>query len=139
MAERLKSLEVEHVVVVHPDALNVEVGEGMAIMAGSVINADMVIKRHITVNTAAAVDHDCLIEDFIHLAPGSHLARDNCWIRSANRHWNLCYIRKLSIFVNDNSCSWGVKDMSTIHDVAGNRSLCNYRFQSSEASSWRGR
>ncbi len=26
------------------------------------------------INTAATVDHDCLIEDFAHIGPGSHLA-----------------------------------------------------------------
>ncbi|MGQ9472602.1 MAG: NeuD/PglB/VioB family sugar acetyltransferase [Candidatus Caldatribacteriaceae bacterium] len=77
VAERFKSLGVEYAVVVHPDAClgrNVEIGEGMVVVAGAVINADTFIRRHVIVNTAATVDHGCLIEDFVHLAPGSHLA-----------------------------------------------------------------
>jgi sugar O-acyltransferase (sialic acid O-acetyltransferase NeuD family) len=44
--------------------------------AGAVINPDARLGMGVLVNTAATVDHDCIIEDGVHLAPGVHLAGD---------------------------------------------------------------
>lgn len=34
----------------------------------------MVIGEHVIVNTGATIDHDCIVADYAHLAPGVHLA-----------------------------------------------------------------
>lgn len=63
--------------VVHPRAVigaDVELGEGTVIFAGAVVQPATAIGRHVIVNTAASVDHDCMVGDFAHLAPGARLA-----------------------------------------------------------------
>jgi acetyltransferase-like isoleucine patch superfamily enzyme len=40
----------------------------------AVIQADAVLGRHVIINTAATVDHNCVIDDFVHIAPGVILA-----------------------------------------------------------------
>jgi sugar O-acyltransferase (sialic acid O-acetyltransferase NeuD family) len=66
----------EWVTVVHPSAVvdpSVVVGAGSTILAGAIIQAESRIGHHVIVNTAASVDHDCEVDDFAHLAPGSRL------------------------------------------------------------------
>jgi len=61
---------------VHPRASigrGVEIGPGSVVMAGCVVNADASLGGHVIVNTGATVDHDCRIEDAVHIAPGCHL------------------------------------------------------------------
>ena len=43
-------------------------------MHGAVIGAYARLGKGVIVNTSASVDHDCVVEDFAHLAPGTHLA-----------------------------------------------------------------
>lgn len=75
ISERVKSLE--WLSVVHPKAYvdpSVRLSEGTVVFAGAVLQADTVVGRHAIINTGATVDHDCVLEDFVHLAPGGHLA-----------------------------------------------------------------
>ncbi len=39
-------------------------------MPGVIVQADARLGRHVIVNTAATVDHDCVLGDFAHIAPG---------------------------------------------------------------------
>lgn len=50
-----------------------KIGEGTVVMAGAVVQAGAKIGRHVIVNTGASVDHDCIVGDFAHIAPGVHL------------------------------------------------------------------
>lgn len=62
--------------LIHPGAIvspSAEIGVGSVIMAGAVIQAGARIGKHCIVNTAATVDHDCVLGDFVHIAPGAHL------------------------------------------------------------------
>jgi UDP-perosamine 4-acetyltransferase len=52
----------------------VDLGEGIAIMPGAVINAESVIEDNVIINTGATVDHDCVIESSSHVAPGCSIA-----------------------------------------------------------------
>ena len=59
---------------IHPRSVvsaNVKIGVGCAIMAGAVINTSTTLGNHIIVNTRSSIDHDCKVEDFVHLSPGS--------------------------------------------------------------------
>lgn len=38
-----------------------------------IVQVDTVLGRHLILNTAATIDHDCKIGDFAHIAPGAHL------------------------------------------------------------------
>ncbi|CAM4152196.1 acetyltransferase [Deinococcus marmoris] len=62
---------------IHPAATvheSVKLGPGTVIFAGAVIQPDTVLGQHVIVNTGATADHDCVLEDFVHVAPGVHLA-----------------------------------------------------------------
>ena len=64
------------ITLIHPDAWispSARIGMGTIVMAGAVIQADVTIGRHCIINTGASVDHDCIVEDFVHVAPGVNL------------------------------------------------------------------
>lgn len=56
--------------VIAPD---VPVGEGTVFLPGSIVMPGSRIGENVIINTAASVDHDCVIEDGVHIAPGSRL------------------------------------------------------------------
>lgn len=61
---------------IHPNAVignNVTIGEGSVIMPGVVINTGTSIGSHCIINTSSSIDHDNVIENFVHISPGSHL------------------------------------------------------------------
>jgi acetyltransferase EpsM len=63
--------------LIHPAAWvapDVSVGAGSVIMAGCVVQTGAQIGQHVIVNTLAGVDHDCILGDYVHIAPGCHLA-----------------------------------------------------------------
>ncbi len=63
--------------LIHPQAVigsNVKVGCGTVIMAGVIISSSSTVGKGCIVNTASSVDHDNIIEDFVHISPGVHLA-----------------------------------------------------------------
>ena len=62
--------------LIHPSAIigaNVEVGVGTVIMAGAVINCNCIIGKGCIINTGATIDHHNVLEDYVHVSPGSHL------------------------------------------------------------------
>ena len=62
---------------IHPNAIigtDVFVGDGTVIMAGVVINTGTSIGKHCIINTCSSLDHDNILEDYVHISPGSHLA-----------------------------------------------------------------
>ena len=69
----LESAGAELPVLIHPHAViaqDVEVGVGSVVMAGVVINSCTRIGRGCIINTGATIDHDNIIEDFVHVSPG---------------------------------------------------------------------
>jgi sugar O-acyltransferase (sialic acid O-acetyltransferase NeuD family) len=63
--------------LVHPSAVigkQVELKSGTVVMAGVVINCCTRIGKGCIINTGATIDHDNLIEDYVHISPGAHLA-----------------------------------------------------------------
>jgi UDP-perosamine 4-acetyltransferase len=53
---------------------DVVVGSGSLVVHGAVVNVGSRLGRCCIVNTAASVDHDGVLGDFVHVAPGTHLA-----------------------------------------------------------------
>ena len=45
------------------------IGNGTVVMQGAIIQSSVKIGKHCIVNTGASVDHDCLIRDYVHIAP----------------------------------------------------------------------
>lgn len=54
---------------VHSD----DIGYGVVISPGSVIQNNVTIGNHVIINTCSSIDHDCVIDDFVHIAPNSTL------------------------------------------------------------------
>lgn len=59
--------------VIHPSAIiadEVTLHEGVQIMAGAIIQPNVIIGHSSIINTGSIVDHDCLVEKECHIAPG---------------------------------------------------------------------
>jgi UDP-perosamine 4-acetyltransferase len=52
----------------------VQLGKGIAVMPGAIINVDSIIGDNAIINTGASVDHDGTIGAYSHIAPGTNLA-----------------------------------------------------------------
>jgi len=66
----------EPINAIHPSAIisaSVEMGNGIMIAAGVAINPVVTIGRGVICNTSSSIDHECVIEDFVHIAPGAVL------------------------------------------------------------------
>lgn len=61
---------------IHPSAqigLDVRIEEGTVIMANSCINSSAKIGKHCIINTGAIIEHDNIIEDYVHISPNATL------------------------------------------------------------------
>jgi sugar O-acyltransferase (sialic acid O-acetyltransferase NeuD family) len=59
--------------VVHPSAVvapEVQIEDGVQVLAGAVVQAGCRLGANVIVNTGARVDHDCIIDSHVHVAPG---------------------------------------------------------------------
>ena len=88
-------------VLIHPNAViahGVEIGEGSVVVAGAVINPSSKIGRGAIINTTSSVGHDCVLGNYVHVAPGSHLCGtvivgDGTWIgagATVRNNINIC-------------------------------------------------
>ncbi|WP_229777724.1 MULTISPECIES: acetyltransferase [Deinococcus] len=69
--------QVQWATLIHPAAWvapDVVVGPGSVVMAGAVLQPGVRIGTHVIVNTLAGIDHDCRLDDYVHVAPGCRLA-----------------------------------------------------------------
>lgn len=74
---RLKKLGYKLASAVHPSAQvgrDVSIGPGSVLMANTVVNPGTKVGVNVIINTGATIDHDCLIQDYVNIAPGAHLA-----------------------------------------------------------------
>lgn len=77
LQEKLLSERLSVVSLIHPSAVigtDVEVGVGTVTMAGVVINSSSIIGKGCIINTSSSLDHDNVIEDYVHISPGANLA-----------------------------------------------------------------
>ncbi len=77
MQEMLLTAGKQVTTLIHPSAVigeDVTLGTGTLVAAGAVINPGAVIGDGCIINTCASVDHDCVLEDFVHVAVGAHVA-----------------------------------------------------------------
>lgn len=63
--------------VIHPAAVispSARIGVGIAALAYSVINTSALVGKNVIVNSGAIIEHDCCIEDHVHVATAAKLA-----------------------------------------------------------------
>lgn len=67
-----ETYNVNWVSIVHPSAqiaFNAEIGKGTIVMANAVVNACANVGEHCIINTGAIIEHDNVIEDYVHISP----------------------------------------------------------------------
>lgn len=63
--------------LIHPSAIIgscVEIGVGVVIMPGVVINNSTKIEDGVIVNTMSSIDHDCIVGEYSHVSVGARIA-----------------------------------------------------------------
>ncbi|MDD3269530.1 MAG: acetyltransferase [Syntrophomonadaceae bacterium] len=75
--EKFKKAGYSFARIIHPSAIiagDVELGEGVQIMAGSIIQPGSCIGNNTIINTGVVVDHDVWTGDHVHIAPGATIS-----------------------------------------------------------------
>ena len=86
-----EKLDCEFGTIVHPTAVVSPfstIGEGSVVMQGAVIQSDVKMGKHCILNTGASIDHECIIEDYVHISPqatlcGNVQVGEGAWIGAA--------------------------------------------------------
>ena len=76
---------------VHPSAVvspSAIIGEGSVLMQSAIVQSCARIGRHCILNTGASIDHECVIEDYVHVSPQATLCGnvhvgEGAWIGAA--------------------------------------------------------
>lgn len=70
--------DVNWYTAIHPTAviskISTNIGCGTVIMANAVVNPGASIGRHCIINTSSVVEHDNIIEDYVHISVGAKIA-----------------------------------------------------------------
>lgn len=103
--------------VIHPFtavASDVELADGVQIMAGSVLQPGCRVGSNTIINTRASLDHDCVIGDHAHVAPGVTLSGGVAVCEAAHLGTGAIVIQGVTIG------SWSVVAAGSVvvHDVA---------------------
>lgn len=72
----VENLSVEFGQAIHPSATispTAQIEEGTVVMQGAIIQACVQIGKHCIINTGASVDHECIIENYVHISPHATL------------------------------------------------------------------
>jgi len=75
--EKLIEEGLNVVSLIHPSSVigtDLEIGIGTAIMAGVVVNSSTRIGKGCIINTSSSLDHDNVIDDYVHISPGVRTA-----------------------------------------------------------------
>ncbi|MBU1093005.1 MAG: acetyltransferase [Firmicutes bacterium] len=73
ISNKLIELGCKIVTIIHPQSIigsDVEIGLGTVIMAGVVVNNSSKIGFGCILNTSSSIDHENIIDDYVHLSPG---------------------------------------------------------------------
>lgn len=77
LAKRVRSNGGQLVSIIHPEASiskDLQLGNGSFIARNAAINPLVKVGSNVILNTSCVIDHECIIEDNVHIAPGAVLA-----------------------------------------------------------------
>jgi sugar O-acyltransferase (sialic acid O-acetyltransferase NeuD family) len=77
LSARVRAQGFHLATAIHPRAVmaqGVQIGAGTVVAAGVVVNPGTTIGENVIINTSASIDHECVIEDGVHVSPGANLA-----------------------------------------------------------------
>ncbi|MDC0831679.1 acetyltransferase [Geitlerinema sp. CS-897] len=83
---RIKSEGFSFASLCHPSATishASRIGEGSQVMAGVVIQCEVILESNVVINTRASIDHNCLIKSHAFIAPGVTLCGSVVVLESA--------------------------------------------------------
>lgn len=120
----MSNMKVQFANAIHPQTIiasNVETGKNIMIAAGAVLNPFVRIGDGVICNTQCSIDHECIIGNFSHIAPGAVLCGNvkigessfigaNTVIREGITVGNNCVIGAGSVIIKnieDNTCYVG--------------------------------
>jgi UDP-perosamine 4-acetyltransferase len=86
--------------VIHPSAIvapEVQIEDGVQIMAGAILQSGSSIGSNAIVNTGAVIDHDCVVGAHAHIAPGAVLSGGVRVDSGAHIGTGACIIQGVSI------------------------------------------
>lgn len=69
--------KLKYYTAIHPSVqigLDVEIQEGTVVMANVCINSSTKIGKHCIINTGAIIEHDNIIENYVHISPNVSIA-----------------------------------------------------------------
>ena len=82
----VERLDCEFATAIHPSAIispTAVIGEGTVVMQGAVIQTEAQIGKHCIINTKASIDHECVIDDYVHI-----LSAEMCiLVRGVGSEW----------------------------------------------------
>lgn len=86
--KQLKKMNHDFYTITHPTSYysdDVMIGEGSQLLARSTVLTGTKIGCNTIINTSASIDHDCMIGNHVHIAPGAVLSggvvlEDNCHV-----------------------------------------------------------
>ncbi len=92
IVDMLSLTDKEFISVIHPTSSvspSAKIGNGTVLMPHTIINADTMIGNHCIINSGSVVEHDSILEGFVHLCPkstitGTVLIGEGCMVGSGS-------------------------------------------------------
>jgi len=76
LQQRLQGAGAPLACIIHPSAIisrHASLGAGCAVFARAVVNAGAQVGAGVILNTGCTIEHDCLLDDFVHVGPNAGL------------------------------------------------------------------
>lgn len=74
--QKIRDIGFNFPAIISPDAIvniGVQINDGTVVFDGAIINSGSVLGACAIINTNSVVEHDCVIGDYVHIAPGAVL------------------------------------------------------------------
>ncbi len=100
------------------------IDEGTVIFHGSIVQSGASIGKHCIINTAATIDHDCKLENFVHVSPNATLSGtvnvgEGTWIGAGATVINNINIGKWCIIGAGAVVTRDIPDFSVVMGIPG--------------------